>query len=77
MNSYWVYIVTNASRTVLYIGVTNNLERRTLEHKTKQVKGFTSRYNCSYLLYYEESPHVGAALEREKQLKKWSRAKKE
>lgn len=77
MKSYWVYMVTNPARTVLYIGATNNIERRTSEHKSKRVKGFTSKYNCSYLLYYEETPDVSAAIAREKQLKKWSRAKKE
>lgn len=77
MKTYWVYIVTNSTRTVLYIGVTNSIERRTNEHKSKRVKGFTSKYNCGYLLYYEETSDIKAAIAREKQLKKWSRAKKE
>ena len=77
MRSFWVYIVTNPSQSVLYIGITNNLERRMAEHKTRAVKGFTQKYNCTYLLYFEETNSPTVAIEREKQLKKWSRAKKE
>jgi predicted GIY-YIG superfamily endonuclease len=77
MKSFWVYIVTNPARSVLYIGVTNNLERRMAEHKARAVKGFTQKYNSNYLLYFEETNGPTAAIEREKQLKRWSRAKKE
>ena len=63
------------SRT-LYTGVTNNLIRRVYEHKNKLVKGFTSKYNIQFLVYYESTPSVHAALAREKQIKGWLRAKK-
>ncbi len=77
MKTYWVYIVTNAQRTVLYVGMTNNLERRLYEHSERKVAGFTASYRCSYWLYYEETQNVEDAIAREKQFKKWSRAKKE
>ena len=57
----------------LYIGVTNNLERRIMEHKEEQLKGFTEKYHLHALVYYEESSDVNVALNREKQLKKWNR----
>jgi len=72
---YYVYIMTNKSRT-LYTGVTNNLMRRVYEHKNKLVKGFTSKYNIQRLAYYESTPDVYSALKREKQIKGWLRAKK-
>jgi putative endonuclease len=72
---YYVYIMTNHSRT-LYIGVTNDLERRVYEHKHKLIPGFTSRYNITQLVYYETTTDVRAALEREKQIKGWVRRKK-
>jgi putative endonuclease len=72
---YYVYIMTNKSRT-LYTGVTNNLMRRVHEHKNKLVPGFTSKYNIQFLVYYESTPTVHVALEREKQIKGWLRAKK-
>ena len=75
MKSYFVYIITNRSKT-LYKGVTNNLERRVYEHKNKLVAGFTSKYNITKLVYYEETSNVHAALAREKQIKGWRRAKK-
>ena len=75
MKSYFVYIMTNRSKT-LYTGVTNNLERRVFEHKNKLVAGFTSKYNITKLVYYEETSNVHAALAREKQIKGWRRAKK-
>ncbi|MEW6083421.1 MAG: GIY-YIG nuclease family protein [Chloroflexota bacterium] len=75
MKSYFVYIMTNKSRT-LYTGVTNDLERRVYEHKNKLVAGFTSRYNITKLVYYEETNDVSVALAREKQIKGWLRAKK-
>jgi len=77
MKSYYIYIMSNHRRTVLYVGMTNDLERRLDEHKRSVVKGFTSRYNCTELVYFEECYDVLAAIAREKQLKKWSRAKKE
>jgi len=72
---YYVYIMTNKSRT-LYTGMTNNLMRRVYEHKNKLVKGFTSKYHIHSLAYYESTSDVYAALKREKQIKGWLRAKK-
>ena len=72
---YFVYLMTNVSRT-LYTGVTNNLVRRVYEHKNKIIPGFTSRYNVTILVYFEESSDVHAAIAREKQIKGWRRAKK-
>ena len=72
---YYVYILTNTSRT-LYVGVTNNLERRMFEHKNKLVPGFTTKYNVTWLAYYEETPSIESALAREKQIKSWRRSKK-
>ena len=79
MNShrYYVYILTNMLQSVLYIGVTNDIARRLHEHKAHAVPGFTDRYNVTKLVYVEEYPQVEDAIRREKQLKKWSRAKKE
>jgi len=76
MNNYYIYILTNARRTIFYIGVTNNLERRIFEHKKSLIAGFTKKYNVDVLIYFEETSDVTAAILREKQLKKWSRAKK-
>jgi putative endonuclease len=72
---YYVYIMTNRSRT-LYTGVTNDLMRRVYEHKHKLVPGFTSKYNIQYLVYYESTSSIHTALEREKQIKGWLRARK-
>ena len=76
MNRGFVYIMTSTSGT-LYIGVTNNLERRVSEHKQNLIKGFTEKYNCHKLVYYETFSDIKQAINREKQLKKWSRIKKE
>ena len=72
---YYVYIMTNRSRT-LYVGVTNDLERRVYEHKQKLIPGFTQRYNITQLVYHEATLDVRSALAREKQIKGWLRAKK-
>jgi putative endonuclease len=72
---YYFYIMTNKSRT-LYTGVTGDLMRRVYEHKNKLIKGFTSRYNIQYLVYYETASSIDSAIEREKQIKGWLRAKK-
>ena len=77
MNSYSVYILTNKNKSVLYIGLTNDIKRRLYEHSTGNIKGFTSKYNCHYLLYFEEFFNIDQAIEREKEIKKWRRAKKE
>ncbi len=60
----------------MYIGVTNNLERRLYEHKNKLVKGFTEKYNVYKLVYFEETKNIAAAIAREKEIKKWRREKK-
>jgi len=75
MKTYYVYIMTNHSGT-LYTGATNNLERRVYEHKHKLIPGFTSKYNITKLVYYEECNGDRVALAREKQIKGWSRAEK-
>ena len=72
---YYVYIMTNKSRT-LYTGVTGDLVRRVYEHKNKLVPGFTKKYNIQYLVYYENTSNVYSAIEREKQIKGWLRARK-
>ena len=74
---YYVYIITNANHIVLYTGVTNNLERRCFEHKHKKVKGFTKKYNVNKLIYYEIFDFIDLAIAREKQIKGYSRSKKE
>jgi putative endonuclease len=75
MKQYYVYILSSYTRT-LYIGVSNNIKRRVVEHKEKQIEGFTKRYNVDRLVYFETFREVNDALAREKQLKKWSRKKK-
>ena len=72
----FVYILSNWNDSVLYIGVTNNLERRLYEHRNGLVDGFTKKYNVHKLVYFEHTSDVYSAISREKQLKKWSRAKK-
>ena len=69
-DKYFVYILASKRNGTLYIGVTNNLERRVYEHKNNIVKGFTSKYSVHQLVYYEETNDIYAALQREKQLKK-------
>ena len=75
MRTYYVYILTNATHK-LYVGMTNDLQRRMYEHKRKLVPGFTSRYNLSWLAYYETTSDVHAAIAREKQIKGWLRSRK-
>ena len=75
MKQYYVYIMTNSSRT-LYTGVTDDLVRRVYEHKNKLVEGFTQKYNITRLVYYEITSDVQAAIQREKQIKGWLRKKK-
>ncbi|MBI1883569.1 MAG: GIY-YIG nuclease family protein [Chlamydiae bacterium] len=74
--TYAVYIITNQSNTVLYTGVTNNLERRIWEHKNGVGGYFTSKYRATKLVYYETTDQIEAAIAREKQIKKGSRQKK-
>lgn len=73
IHQYYVYIITNKKDGVLYIGVTNNLERRMFEHKNKLVKGFSSKYNLRKLVYFERYQYVNDAIKREKNMKKWKR----
>lgn len=78
--SYFVYLLTNPKKTVLYIGMTNDLQRRLSEHEMAResgTKSFTARYFCYNLIYYEVYDNPTAAIAREKQLKNWSRSKKE
>ncbi len=72
---YFVYILASISK-VLYIGVTNNLQRRLLEHKDQKIGGFTKKYNVKKLVYFEMTDDIYAAISREKELKKWRREKK-
>jgi len=73
---YYVYLLTNWNNKVMYVGVTNDLERRTYEHRNKLVKGFTEKYNVNKLVYFEEAQDITAAIAREKEIKKWRREKK-
>jgi putative endonuclease len=75
MATYYVYIMASLSRT-LYVGVTNNLERRVWEHKQKLIGGFTARYNINRLVWFAETNDIREAIAREKQIKAWSRKKK-
>ena len=76
--NYFVYILTNGDRdTVLYIGVTNSLERRASEHSLGSGSAFAQQYNAHKLIYFEAYPDPTSAIAREKQLKRWRRAKKE
>ena len=75
MAKYYVYIMASKSRT-LYIGVTNDLERRLYEHKNKLISGFTSQYNISKLVWFDDFEDINQAIEGEKKLKGWRRAKK-
>lgn len=74
--SYFIYILSNYSRSVFYIGMTNNLVRRLFEHQNNILEGFTKKYQIKDLLFFEETSEVHSALAREKQIKKWSRKKK-
>ena len=76
MNKYWVYIVSNKYMSTIYTGVTNDIVRRVWEHRSGNIRGFTSRYKCGWLLYYEEFSNINQAIAREKQIKGWKRDKK-
>jgi putative endonuclease len=75
MKNYFVYIMSNHSKT-LYTGVTNNLLRRVYEHKNKLIEGFTNKYNITKLVYYEQFFDIREAISKEKQIKGWLRKKK-
>ena len=76
VRTYYVYLLTNDNHTVLYIGVTNNLDRCVAEHKAGTHEGFTKKYNVHKLVHFETYSDINAAIAREKQLKVGSRAKK-
>jgi putative endonuclease len=75
VSDYWVYILSSRHRT-LYTDVTNDLERRLFDHREGLVRGFSKKYNVYYLVYFEWTDNPLAAIEREKQIKGWSRGKK-
>lgn len=76
-HNYFVYILTNKNKTVLYIGVTNDLETRLKQHVNGESKiAFTKKYNCHFLIYFERFQFIQHAIEREKELKGWTRLKK-
>jgi len=74
MKNYFTYILASKRNGTLYIGVSNNLLRRVEEHKNKKASVFTKKYGVDKLVYYEECGDVNAAIQREKQLKKWNRS---
>ncbi len=76
MNDYFVYILTNDHGNVMYVGVTNDLSRRLYEHRHELTDGFTKRYHVHKLVYFEHTSSIEAAISREKQLKGWTRARK-
>ena len=76
-HDYHIYILTNWKRNVLYVGVTNNLSRRLQEHISGTIPGFTKKYNCKELVYYEQFEYINNAIQREKELKGWRREKKD
>ena len=73
VHQYYLYILTNKKNGTLYVGVTNNLERRMFEHKHKLVEGFTKKYGLNRLIYFEVFQYVNDAIKREKNIKKWKR----
>ena len=78
-HNYFVYIITNKNKTVLYTGVTNDLEQRLTEHFLNNGKKetFAGKYNCCFLLFYERFQYIDKAIDREKEIKGWTRKKKE
>lgn len=72
-HQYYIYILASQKNGTLYIGVTNDIERRVLEHKEKINEGFSSRYNINRLVYFESFQYINDAILREKRLKKWNR----
>lgn len=73
---YYVYLLTNQTHRVLYVGITNNLQRRLFEHRQGLIDGFTKKYKVYKLIYFETTTDVRVAIAREKQIKGWVRAKK-
>ena len=77
MNAHYVYILTNVKRNVMYVGVTNNLEKRIAEHRDGRGGAFTRKYRLNTLVYAEEYQYVDEAIAREKEIKGWRRSKKD
>ena len=77
MKTFWVYILTNQTRSVLYVGMTNSLEVRLYQHRNGETKSFTKRYHLNRLVYYEKFDSAGDAISREKQIKGWIRKRKD
>jgi len=75
MRDYFIYIMTNVSKT-LYVGITNNLMRRILEYRSKSIPGFTKKYNITKLVYFDSTSDARTAIAREKRIKGWRRARK-
>ncbi|MCC1484996.1 GIY-YIG nuclease family protein [Winogradskyella immobilis] len=73
IHQYYLYLITNKKNGVLYIGITNDLERRMYEHKNKLIKGFSFKYNLDKLMYFETYQYINDAIKREKNMKKWKR----
>lgn len=74
---FYIYILANWNRKIIYVGVTNNISRRLNEHIPGKIAGFTKKYNCKNLVYYEEFDYVNNAIQREKEIKGWRREKKD
>lgn len=72
----WVYMMCSNSRRALYTGVTSDLNKRVFQHKNGLIEGFTEKYKCHRLVYYESFPYIGEAISREKEIKGWRREKK-
>lgn len=72
--AFYVYIMASGQYGTIYVGVTNDLIRRTYEHRNGLIDGFTKKYNCKNLVYFESTASIDAAIKREKQLKKWKRS---
>ncbi|MDO1500214.1 GIY-YIG nuclease family protein [Winogradskyella maritima] len=77
MNKSYMYFMANKNNTTIYVGATSNLVKRVYQHKTKVFKGFTAKYNCDKLVYFEEFDSIEDAISREKQIKKGNRKRKE
>ena len=75
--AYYTYIMSSYNNSAIYVGVTNDLERRVAEHKSGSIPGFTQKYNCKKLVYYESFSDIDQAISREKQIKGWIRKKKD
>ena len=75
MKNGFVYMLTNKNNTVIYTGVTSELEQRVWQHKQKIIEGFTKKYHCDKLVWFQSADEITSAIAREKQIKSWSRRK--